>query len=125
MTEINPAERNDLIDTLIWVMRGWGLDNKEQVRLLGFPDGTPARSLQQYRQGKAMPNETVFLQHAELILAIYRAISSFFPGNSTMANYWVTTPSAPFGGRAPLEIMLADGLEGMRYCLDHLNGEHW
>lgn len=125
MTEINPTERNDLIDTLISVMRGWGLDGSEQIRLLGLPDGTPARTLQQYRQGKPMPDETKFLQHAELILAIYRAVSSFFPGNPTMANYWVTTPSTPFAGRTPLEIMLTDGLSGMRYCLDHLNGDHW
>ena len=125
MTDINPSERSDLIDTLLWVMRGWGLDGKQQIRLLGLPDRIPARSLQQYAQGKAIPDETAFLQHAELILAIYRAVSSFFPGNTTMANYWVTTPSSPFGGSTPLDIMLTDGLDGMRYCLDHLNGEHW
>lgn len=125
MTQINPAERNDLIDTLMGVMRSWGLESSEQVRLLGLPAGTPARALHQYRQGKAMPDETAFLQHAELILAIQRAVSSYFPGNPTMANYWVTTPSTPFGGRTPLDIMLSDGLAGMRYCLDHLNGEHW
>lgn len=125
MTQINPSDRNDLIETLVWVMRGWGLSSEDQVCLLGLPAGTPARALQQYRQGKTLPDEALFLQHAELILAIYRAVSSFFPGNPTMANYWVTTPSTPFNGRTPLDIMLADGLDGMKYCLDHLNGEHW
>ena len=125
MTQINPTERSELIETLVWVMRGWDLDSEEQIRLLGLPVGTPGRALQQYRQGKALPDETLFLQHAELILAIYRAVSSFFPGNPTMANYWVTTPSTPFGDRTPLELMLTDGLAGMQYCLDHLNGEHW
>jgi hypothetical protein len=125
MTELEQDERNDLIQTLLWVMQQWGLESEERVRLLGLPGNTPARALQQYSQGKALPDETLFLQHAELILAIYRAVGSFFPGNSTMANYWVTTPSTPFGGRTPLEIMLVEGLPGMQYCLDHLNGEHW
>lgn len=125
MAQLNTTERNDLIETLLWVFRQWDLDNAAQIRLLGLPDKTPGRVLQQYRQGKPLPDETLFLQHAELILAIYRAVSSFFPGNTTMANYWVTTPSTPFAGRAPIELMLADGLAGMQYCLDHLNGEHW
>ena len=125
MTELETTERNDLIQTLLWVMQQWGLESDQKVRLLGLPENTPSRALQQYCQGKALPDEALFLQHAELILAIYRAVGSFFPGNPTMANYWVTTPSSPFGGRAPIEIMLADGLAGMQYCLDHLNGEHW
>jgi len=125
MAQLNPTERNDLIETLLWVFRQWGLDSADQVRLLGLPDNTPTRAIQQFRQGKPLPDEALFLQHAELILAIYRAVSSFFPGNPTMANYWVTTPCTPFNGHAPIEIMLADGLAGMQYCLDHLNGEHW
>jgi hypothetical protein len=124
-TQPDQAERNDLIKTLLWVFQQWGLDNAEMLRLLGLPDNTPSRALLQYQQGKPLPDEALFLQHAELILAIYRAVSSFFPGNPTMANYWVTTPSNPFGGRTPLELMLTDGLAGMHYCLDHLNGEHW
>jgi len=125
VAQFNPTERNDLIETLLWVFRQWGLDSSEQIRLLGLPDNTPGRALQQYRQGKPFPDEARFLQHAEMILAIYRAIGSFFPGNPTMANYWVTTPSTPFQGRAPIELMLMDGLSGMQYCLDHLNGDHW
>jgi hypothetical protein len=125
MTDLETTERNDLIQTLLWVMQQWALESDEKVRLLGLPENTPSRTLQQYQQGKALPDEALFLQHAELILAIYRAIGSFFPGNPIMANYWVTTPSSSFGGRAPIEIMLADGLAGMQYCLDRLNGEHW
>lgn len=125
MPETPTPELDDLIDTLVWVMRGWGLDAKEQVQLLGLPAGTSARSLQQFRQGKPIPDEAGFLQHAELILAIYRAVGTFFPGNTTMANYWVTTPSNSLAGHSPLDIMLRDGLDGMRYCLKHLNGELW
>jgi uncharacterized protein (DUF2384 family) len=125
MTDTNPAERDDLIQTLLWVMQQWGLESDERVRLLGLPENTPSRALTQYRQGKAIPNEDEFMRHAEMILAIYRAVATFFPGNPQMAHYWVTTPSTPFGGRMPLEIMLTEGLAGMQYCLDHLNGEHW
>lgn len=125
MAQLNPTEREDLIQTLLWLFQQWELDSAAQVRLLGLPDNTPGRALHQYRQGKPFPDEALFLQHAELILAIYRAVSSFFPGNPTMANYWVTTPSSALGGQAPIDIMLADGLAGMQYCLDHLNGEHW
>lgn len=125
MTQLNPAERDELLQSLLGVMQQWGLEGDEKVRLLGLPDNTPSRVLQQYRQGKAFPDETALLERAKLILAIYRAVATFFPGNPAMANYWVTTPSTPFGGRTPLELMLTDGLAGMQYCLDHLNGEHW
>jgi hypothetical protein len=125
MTELDPTERDEMFQTLLWVLQQWGLEGPEKVRLLGLPDNTPSRALQQFRQGKAFPDEAALLQRAELLLAIYRAVASFFPGNPTMANYWVTTPSSPFGGRTPLELMLSDGIAGMQYCLDHLNGEHW
>lgn len=125
MAQLDPTDRKDLIETLLWIMQQWGLESSEQVRLLGLPESTPGRALLQYRQGKPIPDEALFVQHAELILSIYRAVASFFPGNPTMANYWVSTPSTLLGGRAPIEIMLADGLAGMQYCLDHLNGEHW
>lgn len=123
--DLTTNERNDLIDTLMCILCCWAIDAKQQLKLLDLPAGTPARSLQQYRQGKPMPDEPRFLKHAEMILAIYRVAGSLFSSNSTMANYWITTPSTSLSGQSPLEIMLTDGLDGMHYCLNHLNGEHW
>ena len=53
MTDLETTERNDLIQTLLWVMQQWALESDEKVRLLGLPENTPSRTLQQYQQGKA------------------------------------------------------------------------
>jgi hypothetical protein len=38
-----------------------------------------------------------------------------------MADYWVTTGNSQLGNKSPLEVMLENGLDGMRYVAGHLN----
>ena len=120
--ELEETERRELVQTVFLVLGRWDIQPDDQAILLGLPPGTRARALAKYRMGNALPDESGFLQRAHYLLSIHNAVGTFFPGNPTAANYWVTTRSPAFGGQAPLDIMRADGVDGMRRVLDHLNG---
>jgi hypothetical protein len=124
MNTINLSAQNlqDVIQTVVGVLRDWGVEAEQQVILLGLPEDTRARTLKHYLTGKPFPAENTFLQRAHYILAIQNAVSSLYPHNPHAANFWVTTDNFFFGEKTPLDLMLSHGLEGMSRVLDHLNG---
>ena len=115
-------QQKDITKTLLSLFNSWDLDAKDQIALLGLPAETKPRTLNQYRAGMAIPEGEQFLPRAHYLLAISNAVDSIFPHNSAAANFWVTTPSEYFGNKTPLDIMLLNGVEGMRYLLNLLNG---
>ncbi len=107
------------------VFQHWGVPKEAQPVLLGLPEKTAPRTLLKYQQGTPFPNEADFIAHAEIILKIYRAVQTLFPGNANMANYWMSTDSYQFNNHCPLEVMYQKGLAGMQEVLDHINGDSW
>ena len=118
-------DRHDLIEMVLNVFRHWGVPSPAHPVLLGLPQNTSARALLKIQQGSPIPNETELVARAELILKIYRGVQTLFPGNASMANYWVSTDSYQFNHRSPLEVMYDEGIEGMRAVLNHINGDVW
>jgi hypothetical protein len=122
---LSPQDRHDLIEMVLNVFRHWQVPSTAHAVLLGLPQDTSARALLKIQQGSALPNEADLVIRAQLILKIYRGALTLFPGNPTMANYWVTTDSYQFNNRSPLEVMHDEGLAGMQSILDHINGDVW
>lgn len=116
----NVEERKDLIHSIFEVLNDWKIDAELQALLVGLSSGTKARELIKIKNGKAFPDEEDFLQRALEILSIRKGLKSAFPGNNTLANLWVTTPSYNFNDRAPLEIMIT-GLAGLKEISRHLH----
>lgn len=122
--KLDEVEQRELAQAVFLVFGNWNIEPDDQAILLGLAPGTRARGLAKYRMGKALPDDADFLQRAHCLLSIHNAVGTFFPGNPTAANYWVTTHSPAFGGQAPLDIMRDGGIDGMRRILDHLNGTY-
>jgi len=124
--DMTTERRMDLAQTLIRVLRNWGLSSEQQIALLGLPEGTKARALNKFVAGTPFPDDYNSLMRANYLLSIQNAVSSLFPHNATAANYWMTTPSHYFTDHTPLDIMLNEGVDGMRRVLNYLNGdEDW
>ncbi|WP_455208908.1 MbcA/ParS/Xre antitoxin family protein [Kaarinaea lacus] len=118
--------RVDLARTLMAVLRNWGLTEQQKVSLLGLPEDTKARTINKFASGTPFPDDYESLMRANYLLSIQNAVDSLFPHNATAANYWMTTSSHYFAEHTPLEIMLNEGLEGMKRVLNYLNGvEDW
>ena len=124
MTDI---ENNaDIARTVLSMFQSWGISPKDQIKLLGLPSDSRSRILTKYRNGFPLPDDEEFAMRVALLFAIQNAISSLFPHNAKAADYWITTPFDFFVNHTPLQIMLNEGLGGMRRVLNYLNGvEDW
>lgn len=124
--DLDEQRRSDLAKQLLLVLNEWGIEPEHQIILLGLPDDTRPRTLNRYRTGTPFPEDESFLQRAHYILSIKNAVDSIYPHNEKAASYWVTTSNWFFNDKTPLEIMLAQGIEGMKQVIDHLNGtDQW
>ncbi len=117
----DPEERKDLIHSVFQILNDWKIDLELQVILVGLSADTKTRELTKIKNGKAFPDEDEFMRRAFEILSISKGLKLAFPGNSTLANLWVTTPSYNFNDCAPVEVMLAS-FDGLQEINRHLNG---
>lgn len=117
----DPEQRKDLIQSIFQILNNWKIDLELQVLLVGLSGDTKSRELTKIKNGKAFPNENDFMQRALEIISISRALQLAFPGNSTLADLWVTTSTYTFADRAPVEVML-EGLDGLKEVKHHLRG---
>ena len=124
-TPLSPQDRSKLIEMVLNVFRHWGVPAPAHAVLLGLPQDRSARALLKIQQGSALADEPALIARAEIILKIYRGVQTLFPGNSNMANYWISTESYQFNHHSPLEVMYDEGLAGMQTVLNHINGDVW
>jgi len=117
----NPDERKDLLQSIFQILNDWKLGTDIQVVLVGLDGSTKGRELTKIKNGKAFPDESDFMQRAVEIISISKALNLAFPGNRTLADFWVTTPSYSFDNRAPVEVML-EGIDGLKEITRHLRG---
>jgi hypothetical protein len=123
---MDTERRVDLARTLMSVLRNWGVAREQQVLLLGMPEDTRPRALNRFETGMPFPDDHDALTRANYLLSIQNAVDSLFPHNTTAANYWMTTQCQYFANQTPLDIMLNEGVAGMKRVLDYLNGtEDW
>ena len=99
---------------VLQVLADWGMEPMDQCELLGLPQGEAGRVFRQLRQGASLPESREVWTRVALLLRLDNAIHQLFPHCAYAANLWVTSPNPRCSHRTPLEIMLADGLEGIR-----------
>ncbi|WP_299651218.1 antitoxin Xre/MbcA/ParS toxin-binding domain-containing protein [uncultured Jannaschia sp.] len=99
------------------ITRAWSLTPDEAARLLDVPGVVWARIAAGSYEG---PFEVGQVKRAGLLVALYEGGHRAFEG--PLATTWVMRPNTgpDFGGRRPLDLMLDDGIEGMRIVLAHL-----
>jgi hypothetical protein len=99
----------------------WKLTGDERWALF---DCTPDEFGSWTAEPSATPDELV--ERVSLLLAINKALATLLPSDSH-AFSWVKKPnSAPiFGGLTALDIMIRDGVSGIRLVRDYLEAEIW
>ncbi len=124
--DLGHDQRVELTRAVFRVLRGWEVPEGSIGPLLGLPTGLKKRHLNRYRLGSPLPDDPQIFARALLLLKIDAALKQLFPHSELAANLWVTTPRAKSGNELPLDIMLRQGIEGMRRIESGLhNLERW
>lgn len=113
-TELTQQDLSDLAVAMMELFDNWRLGSEERLNLLGLQGKVRGRHLSRFREGEPLPNEEEILIRARRMLLISDSLSTSFPHNAAMANYWISTPNRTFAPRTPLQVMLEEGLEGIR-----------
>jgi len=109
--------------TFFNIAEKWGLDNKEQIALLGSP---AASTFYKYKAGDVGTLSFDLLTRISLILGIYKDLRILFPDNA-VADRWLKLPNSNpmFGGRTPAAYVAQgdmDSLFRVRRLLDARRG---
>jgi hypothetical protein len=107
--QLSREELQHLSEVLSSIFQQWGVTAELQISLLGF---APAGA--EVQQGEAFPAEGDRLERAEQLLAIHDCLRTAYPRNTVMAAHWLRQPHRRMDSRAPLAVMLEDGLPGLK-----------
>ena len=122
---LNPNNSPSLLSEALHILDKWRIEHSAQLQLLGLPDMHP-RMLKRVRRGDGLVDEDPDqLKRIRNIFDIHNTLQVMFPHNGSMADYWVTTPNLHMQEQSPLDIMLAQGHDGMQTVADQLSGNNW
>ncbi|MCG6934577.1 MAG: DUF2384 domain-containing protein [Proteobacteria bacterium] len=120
-TAMNQDERAALARAVMTILDNWGLNAAQQVTLLNLPDKTPTRMLRRYRDDTPLPDTREVNERVEHIIGIVDALRTTYPHNPSMGQVWMKQKNKRFSRRAPVHVMVEDGLDGLVAVRSHLD----
>ena len=103
-----------LSEVMATIFRGWQISAENQLRLLGRPAAGASAGLEDLQSGAAFPGDEESLDRAEQLLAIHECLRTAYPRSGVMAAHWLKQPHRRMDNRPPIEVMLEDGLPGLK-----------
>lgn len=99
----------------------WGLDNGQQIQLLGLPESTRSRQISKFRNDTPFPDDEILMERVEHLVGIADALRTSYPTNAYGGVMWMQRRNSRFNNRAPLAAMLEDGLPTIVAIRIHLD----
>ena len=121
MSDMNTEDQLALTRAVMGILDTWDLSAEAQMLLLNLPSGTPTRALRKYREHTAFPDDLAVMQRLEQIIGIADALRTSYPHNPAMGTIWLQKRNNRFDDRAPLAVMVDDGMEGLLAVRIHLD----
>lgn len=110
----NQDKRIALTQSIMSLLDDWSIAATDKISLLGLPDDVRARHMEHYRSAKAFPDTDTVNQHIEHIAGIADALRTMYPLNAGMGVIWLKQGHKRCDGRAPLSLMVDDGIHGLK-----------
>ena len=120
-TSVSQEDRAALARGIMSILDKWGLCASDQVSLLNLPDKTPTRMLRRYRDDTPLPDTREVNERIEHIIGIADALRTSYPHNPSMGLVWMKQKNKRFQRRAPVSVMVEDGLDGIVTVRSHLD----
>ena len=112
--------------SIIRMLDQFGLDADQQIRILGFPEGTKTRVLRQHRENKPFPDDAEVQQRVALLAHISDALRTTYPTNPKMALFWIKQKNRHLGNSRPVEVLSRGGRNDLISVLSLLDCTvHW
>ena len=121
-TPVSPKDVSPpALRTAFRILAGWGLSNKEQIKLLGNP---PKSTFYRWKLGEGVVLSQDTLERLSYIFGIYSALQVLLP-RPDAADGWIKKPNTapPFGGRSALERMLSGQVADLYVVRQYLDAQ--
>lgn len=105
MNEETLEKKIEMTRDIIRMLDQFGLDAEQQIRVLGFPDGTRTRTLRQHRENKPFPDDDEIQQRVSLLAHISDALRTTYPTNPQMALFWIRQKNRHLDNDRPVEVL--------------------
>jgi hypothetical protein len=126
MNEETLKHRLELTQSIIRMLDQFGLDAEQQIRVLGFPEGTRTRTLRQHRENKPFPDDAVIQERVGLLAHISDALRTTYPTNPQMALFWIKQKNRHLDNVRPVEVLSRGGRNDLISVLSLLDCTvHW
>ncbi|HBE92262.1 MAG TPA: hypothetical protein DDW55_06940 [Gammaproteobacteria bacterium] len=126
MTNIPEEKKLELTRGIIRMLDQFGLDAEQQIKVLGFPEGTRTRTLRQHREHKAFPDDPQIQERVSILLHINDALRTTYPTNPQMALFWVRKKNRHLDNATPVEVMSRGSRNDLIDVLSQLDCTvHW
>lgn len=116
--EADPAgEQAAIVKALTRIAESWKLTNEEAAALAGVNARTWSRMKGGTYAGQLNQDQEM---RASLLVGLFKGLRLLFNGPLTYE--WPKRPNQGFGGRRPVDLMMADGIPGMMRMRGHVDG---
>jgi len=106
---------------VINLLDDWGLEDSDQIRLLGLPEETRSRQVRKYRNDTPFPDDEKLMERVEHLVGIADALRTSYPTNAAGGSMWMNRRNSRFNDRTPIAAMLEDGLRAIVAIRIHLD----
>jgi len=104
----------DITHSIIAYLDEWKLTPEQMISVLGLPEKTRSRQIQQYRnRDKSFPQTEEVMTRIDHISGIADALRTTFPFSQQMRYLWLHKPHRRFRKQRPLEVILKEGIHGL------------
>jgi len=115
------SARLELSRTVLELLEDWGADARQVISLLGLPPETKPRALKRYREHTPLPDSNETNERIEHLIGIADALRTSYPLNRAAGSLWMHRANPWFENRAPLEMMVEEGLSGVLAARAHVD----
>ena len=105
MANLSEEQNIELTRGIIRMLDQFGLDAEQQIRVLGFPEGTRTRTLRQHRENIPFPDDPSIQERVSILVHINDALRTTYPTNPQMALFWVRKKNRHLDNATPVEVM--------------------
>jgi uncharacterized protein (DUF2384 family) len=116
-------ERAQLAYMVLALFKRWGLEDSQKLELLGLSPRAK-KQLEAHKKGRPLDADPETLGRASGLLSLHNHLANRFPGDDDVRTYtWVATPHPELDERTPLDVMLGEGVPGIRRVLELAQSE--
>lgn len=104
----DPETRKALRETVLALFDRWNISVRDRAILLGLS------RMAEHAVREALLRDRLCMERIGHLLAIDRALDAQFRDQPELRDRWIATSPMKLRGMRPLDVMLADGMKGMR-----------